>query len=89
MYCGGGGGRREAMSNREATRKARWCGATQESLSRGEEDGREREARRMWQHCECASEEEVFESCKTSNVKNMAYHHNHVSACKREKKLLL
>jgi len=26
---------------------------------------------------------------KTRNDKNTAYHHNHVSACKREKKLLL
>jgi len=26
---------------------------------------------------------------KTGNDKNMAYHHNHVSACKREKKLQL
>jgi len=77
------------MSNREATRKAWRCGATPESLSRGEEDGRTRSEKNVAALGMCERSRGLRELRKTSNDKNMAYHSNHVSACKREKKLLL
>jgi len=37
----------------------------------------------------CERGRDLRELRKTGNDKNMAYHSNHVSACKREKKLQL
>jgi len=88
MYCGGG--RREAMSNREVTSEGSvvWCNTRDLVEGRGRW-ARTRTKKNVAALGMCERGKGLRELRKTGNVKNMAYHHNHVSACKREKKLLL